>query len=87
MKVHIESFKHRMMVWASRAGSNDDCVMVSEKSETPRPPAADGDEDEDEDETLLGLHSHGIDDLFGFCLRGLRRLVEMGTQEAAFSIF
>ena len=87
LKVHIESFKHRMMVWASRAGSNDDCVMVSEKSETPRPPAADGDEDEEEDETLLGLHSNGIDDLFGFCLRGLRRLVEMGTQEAAFSIF
>ena len=85
LELHIESFKHRMLVWARNAGFSDDCVMVSD-SETPRP-RGDGDEDDEEDETLAGLHSHGIDDLFGFCLRGLRRLVEMGTQEVAFSIF
>lgn len=86
LELHIASFKARMMVWASRAGRSDDCAMVSE-SETPRVRRHDDEEDEEEDETQAGLHSHGIDDLFGFCLRGLRRLVEMGTQETAFSIF
>ena len=85
LEVHIASFKDRMMVWASRAGRSDECATISE-SETPRAPLH-NDEELEDDESVAGLHSHGVDDLFGFCLRGLRRLVEMGTQENAFSVF
>jgi len=41
-----------------------------------------------EDEQILdALHSHGVDDLFRFCMDGARRVAKFGTIETAFDIF
>jgi hypothetical protein len=83
LEAHTSRSRDRMLVWAHRAALSDDCTMIC-ASATPH----DHQESAGEDNLMAeGLHSHGVDDLFGFCMQGLRRLAEMCSREAAFDVF